>query len=105
MARCFSCGNELPDSIRFTRSEICPNCRADVRVCKNCRFYAPGEHWDCHETIPEAVQDKERANFCDYFKPAPTSAQAYVDQQHRRKEQARDALSKLFDVPPDGPEA
>ena len=38
-----------------------------MKVCKNCRFYAPGAHWDCHETISEPVRDKEQANFCDYF--------------------------------------
>lgn len=39
-----------------------------LRCCKNCEFYAPGAHWDCRETVPEQVMDKERANFCDYFR-------------------------------------
>jgi hypothetical protein len=37
----------------------------------NCRFYSPGSHWDCSETIPEAVRDKERGNFCDFFELNP----------------------------------
>ena len=39
-----------------------------LRCCKNCEFYAPGAHWDCRETVPEQVVDKERGNFCDYFR-------------------------------------
>jgi hypothetical protein len=27
---------------------------------------------DCTETVPEAVRDKERLNFCEYFKPSAT---------------------------------
>ena len=30
-------------------------------------FYAPGSHFDCHESVDDPVQDKERANFCSSF--------------------------------------
>jgi hypothetical protein len=33
-------------------------------------FYEPGAHWDCRETIPDPVFEKERSNFCDYFRLA-----------------------------------
>ncbi|MDY7029635.1 MAG: hypothetical protein SVR04_15195 [Spirochaetota bacterium] len=39
-----------------------------MKICLNCVFYSPGSHWDCRETIPEQVKDKERSNFCDYFR-------------------------------------
>jgi hypothetical protein len=39
-------------------------------VCRNCGFYKPGAYRDCAETVPEAVRDKERLNFCEYFKPS-----------------------------------
>jgi hypothetical protein len=42
-------------------------CGADVRVCRNCAFFAPGAHGDCREPSAERVVDKERANFCEYF--------------------------------------
>ncbi|HQH87666.1 MAG TPA: hypothetical protein PKV99_02590 [Rectinema sp.] len=32
-----------------------------------CRFYTPGAHWDCRETIEELVQDKEKRNHCEFF--------------------------------------
>ena len=38
-------------------------------MCRNCGFFKPGVYRDCTETVPEAVRDKERLNFCEYFKP------------------------------------
>lgn len=68
MAVCYNCGATFPREMPITRSEECPRCLRPVRCCRNCRFYAPGSHWDCHETVPEQVFDKERSNFCDYFR-------------------------------------
>lgn len=67
MTICFSCGTSLPDTLPFHRSDSCEHCGADVRVCRNCRFYDPGAQWQCREHISEPVSDKTRANFCDYF--------------------------------------
>jgi len=38
-------------------------------VCKNCGFYEPKAHNECHEPQAERVLEKERSNFCEYFKP------------------------------------
>jgi len=32
-----------------------------------CRFYKPGAHYDCAETVEYPVVDKEKANFCEWF--------------------------------------
>ena len=72
MASCYSCGHEFPESMAVYRSTLCPSCGKDVKVCLNCRFYDPGAHWDCRETINEMVADKERANFCEFFVLAAT---------------------------------
>lgn len=66
MGKCYFCGSEIEAPVY--RSTICPNCGRDVKICLNCVFYSPGSHWDCRETIPEQVKDKERSNFCDYFR-------------------------------------
>jgi hypothetical protein len=50
-----------------------PRAALPVRCCKNCTFYEVGAHWDCRETIPDPVFDKERSNFCDYFRLADRS--------------------------------
>ena len=96
MARCFSCGHQFDPKLKAFRSTLCPSCGADVRVCKNCVFYDPTAHWECRETIPEAVRDKERANFCDYFRLGenPATPKGAVDQEP--KESARNAFDALF---------
>jgi hypothetical protein len=68
MASCFKCGEVLPRELQITRTVECPVCNQPVRCCRNCVFYLPGAHWDCRETVPEQVTDKERANFCEYFR-------------------------------------
>jgi hypothetical protein len=49
----------------------CASCGADVRSCRNCRFWSPGSYHDCAERVEDAVSDKERANFCDSFQFNP----------------------------------
>ena len=90
MAQCFRCGNELPE--RIYRNTLCESCGADAKVCRNCTFYEPGAHWDCRETIPEAVREKDRANFCDYFSPSKRT----VSVDGPDKNSSRDAFSSLF---------
>ncbi|MDR0596914.1 MAG: hypothetical protein LBG14_00185 [Treponema sp.] len=45
----------------------CPECGKDLRVCRHCRFYLSGARGDCSESQADPPQDKERANFCDWF--------------------------------------
>ena len=71
---CWKCGKPIELSGTVSRSDVCPSCGADVRSCKNCRFYEPGAHYDCRENIDELVKDKERANFCGWFMIAPQDA-------------------------------
>jgi hypothetical protein len=52
-----------------SRREECAKCRADVRVCKNCRFYDAKVYNECRETSADVVREKDRANLCDYFQP------------------------------------
>lgn len=85
---CYKCKKELND-ISIYRTTECPFCGADLHVCKACKFYSPGSHYDCKETIEDIVSDKERANFCDFFKAGEngntaaalggTAAQANID--------------------------
>lgn len=65
---CFSCNKELSILGQVGRREECPHCRADVHVCKNCEFYDPKVYNECRETAADVVREKDRANFCDYFK-------------------------------------
>ncbi|HKX59812.1 MAG TPA: hypothetical protein VJN00_10610 [Steroidobacteraceae bacterium] len=74
------------------RAEYCRGCRAEIHVCRMCRFYDLSKARQCAEPVAEPVQNKERANFCGYFEPVagrfkPTSPTA---------DSARAALDALF---------
>ena len=64
---CYKCKKEIGD-ITVYRTTECPECHTDLHVCKECKFFSPGSHYDCKETVEDPVNDKEKANFCDFFK-------------------------------------
>lgn len=64
---CWKCKNKI-DVEFIGRTDECPTCHTDLHSCKNCSFYLPGSHFDCKENIDEKVSDKEKANFCDFFR-------------------------------------
>ena len=66
---CWKCKKEISIE-KPVRGDECPLCHADLHVCKACDFYESGAHNDCRESSAEFVNDKERANFCDYFRPS-----------------------------------
>ena len=67
MFACHFCGTAIDEPRAVFRDSACAACHRDLKVCLNCRFYSPGAHWDCAETIDEQVRDKERGNFCTFF--------------------------------------
>lgn len=70
---CWKCGAEQDFSHSVYRSSTCASCGADLHSCRGCSFYAPGSHFDCHETVDEVIADKEHANFCEHFKAGKNS--------------------------------
>jgi len=69
---CWKCGASLAElSLPLLRLEECKKCGAELHVCKLCEWYSIAVAKHCREPIAEEVKDKERANFCDYFKPKP----------------------------------
>jgi hypothetical protein len=69
MLVCWKCGASLADyTLPLRRLEECRKCGAELHVCKLCEWYSVSVAKHCRETIAEEVKDKERANFCDYFK-------------------------------------
>ncbi len=71
MMTCWKCGYELEAREQVSFRAECPDCGGDLHVCRNCEFYDPAYHNECREPMAERVVDKERANFCEYFRPAP----------------------------------
>ena len=70
MENCYHCGNSLENFLltKIGRQDSCSKCGRDLRCCSNCEYFDKNSHWECREVVSEHVLDKEKANFCDYFK-------------------------------------
>jgi hypothetical protein len=69
MATCFNCNAELDLSgENVSRKETCPHCYADLHSCKMCSFYDSSAYNECKEPMADRIVEKEKSNFCDYFK-------------------------------------
>jgi len=87
--QCFRCGASLEAlSLPLSRQDQCPQCANYLHVCRMCEFYDPQVARQCREDDAEEVMDKEKPNFCDWFKPATgrfdqsgASAQSHAEQQ------------------------
>lgn len=71
---CHSCQHTWPIDPPIARSEECPGCRRDAKVCLNCRFYSPSAYRECLESEASWVKVKDRGTFCDYFEPGELAA-------------------------------
>lgn len=80
-------------TLPLRRVEECRSCRAELHVCRMCEFYDVSVAKHCREPIADEVKDKERANFCDYFRPTPT---AYRPGDESAADRARAELDALF---------
>lgn len=70
--QCWRCGVSLAAlRLPLGRTEECPACRSQLHVCRLCRSFDGTRPKQCREEDAEEVRDKERANFCDWFKPRP----------------------------------
>ncbi|MCM2279641.1 MAG: hypothetical protein NDJ89_16325 [Oligoflexia bacterium] len=65
---CWNCGAELT-ALDYGRSDTCRKCGRDTKTCKGCEHFDPMANNQCHENQAERVLEKERSNFCDYFRP------------------------------------
>ena len=93
---CWKCKKEISIE-KPVRGDECPLCHADLHVCKACDFYESGAHNDCRENSADMVTDKERANFCDYFRVSKKLAQgAQASSGEDKASSARNAFNALF---------
>ncbi len=68
--KCYHCAKEIPfkEDQDIGRSEDCPSCNTSLRCCRMCKFYDKSAYNECREPMADRVLDKEKANFCDFFK-------------------------------------
>ena len=91
---CWHCGQSLSAlTLPLGRLEECPACRSQLHVCRMCTFFAPRLPKKCREDDAEEVREKERANFCDYFRPR---SGAFDEARASEEQQARDQFAALF---------
>jgi len=87
---CWNCKAEIeisPEGV--SRPDLCPGCSAPGKCCFNCRFYNKEAFHQCNEPQAEWVRYKEKANFCEYFRPRFThlikKEEATLDTPEARK--------------------
>jgi len=68
---CFACNARvsLASAERIGFRDDCTRCGADLHVCRNCVHHDPTAYNECRESNSERVDDRERANRCEYFEP------------------------------------
>ena len=89
---CPHCGREINLDYRVGFRETCPGCDGDLHSCVACSFYEPGHHNDCREPRASMVQDKERANRCDWFAWGDNETTG----EYEEVSKAKNALEALF---------
>lgn len=91
---CWRCGTALKsDQLPVNRLEQCHHCHADLYVCRLCRSWNPRYTSKCSHDHAEPPLDRERANFCQYFRPA---AGVFRNAGLPAGETARTGLEALF---------
>ena len=91
---CWRCGATLEQvPLPLSRRAECPDCGAELHVCRMCRNFDPNLVDGCREDAAEPPGDKDRANFCDWFEPLPG---AYQAGDTVKTEEARARLGALF---------
>jgi hypothetical protein len=91
---CYRCGESLAAlSLPLSRQDECPGCGNYLHVCKMCEYYDARVPRQCREDGAEDVKDKDRLNFCDWFRPSPG---AFDPGRKREEDEARAALEDLF---------
>jgi len=91
---CYRCGASLEAlSLPLSRRDQCPECSADLHVCRMCMHYDRNVVRQCREDGAEDVTEKERPNFCEWFKPSP---KAFDPARKSEADAAKAALAALF---------
>ena len=91
MCICYFCGNSFEGKVYKTT--VCPDCGKELKICMNCLHYDPSAHHECREPQAEYVQDKEKANFCDYFIPGGKPGRRGTDKSDEAKKKFEDLFS------------
>ncbi|HOV90613.1 MAG TPA: hypothetical protein PKW07_07860 [Syntrophorhabdaceae bacterium] len=89
MKFCHRCKARI-DIEEISFREECPSCKSDLHVCLNCVFYDTTKHNACREPQADHVREKDRANYCEYFR--------FTESFHKKsgREEAERLWKELF---------
>lgn len=91
---CYRCGESLARlSLPLSRQDECPSCSVYLHVCRMCDFFDRDVPKQCREDDAEEVVEKERLNFCEWFKPG---YKAFDAARATQVAKAKGALAELF---------
>ena len=97
---CYRCGASLASlTLPLSRRDLCPACSVHVHVCRMCQFYDADATGECLEDDAEEVLEKERVNYCEWFKPR---TDAYDPERGGAEARAQAELASLFGDAPAG---
>ncbi len=67
---CYKCNADTEFNVdsKIHRSDECPKCFASLHCCNMCSFFDKTAYNECREPMANRVLDKEKANFCEFFK-------------------------------------
>jgi len=70
MVKCYACQTQLAlnPQQNIPRQETCSKCLRDLHVCKMCIHYDVKSYNECRESSADRIVDKEKFNYCDFFK-------------------------------------
>ncbi len=94
---CYKCQAiiDKEDIELLSRNDSCQICGFDLHCCLNCQLYDIFSYNDCKEIQAETLTDKEKANFCDFFKFKETGNAISSDKnKFQNKENPLDDLFK-----------
>jgi len=90
---CFRCGASLEAlSLPLSRRDECPECEIHVHVCRMCQDFDATVPKQCREDDAEEVSDKEKVNFCEWFRPSSTAFDPQRASQAAKAELDENAL-------------
>jgi hypothetical protein len=98
--RCGMCGKIMPVATDIKAESQCPQCGADLRSCRHCRYFDTGAQFECTQPIPKRIIQKSERNDCEFFE-ARTSVERQTSSPaspngNSSPKNARSAFDDLF---------
>jgi hypothetical protein len=91
---CFQCHEVLKFVSHVGFREECTKCGADVHSCKNCEHYDAKVYNECKEPMADKVRERDRANYCEYFRARGLASTSSPDKAKTDLMAAAEALFK-----------